>query len=79
MKSRLRAPVALTSPSLNRGTAFAHHARRKLRLTGRLTSAILTLDDDDDNLLDHIDHTARAYLEGRPSLREWLLRPLGVW
>jgi len=72
-------PVALTSPSLNRGTAFTHDERRKLGLTGRLPSAVLTLDDQYDQLLDHTDNTARAYLEGRLSLRESVLRLAGVW
>ena len=72
-------PVALTSPSLNRGTAFTHDERRKLGLTGRLPSAVLTLDDQYDQLLDHTDNTARAYLEGRLSLRESVLRLPGVW
>jgi malate dehydrogenase (oxaloacetate-decarboxylating) len=52
-------PVALTAPSLNRGTAFTHDERRKLGLTGRLPS--LALDDQYDHLLHHIN-TARAYL-----------------
>jgi hypothetical protein len=72
-------PVALTAPSLNRGTAFTHDERRKLGLTGRLPSAVLTLDDQYDHLLDHVDNTARAYLEGRLSLRESVLRLLWVW
>lgn len=55
-------PVALTTPSLNRGTAFTHDERRKLGLTGRLPSAVLTLDDPSDHLLHHIDNTARADL-----------------
>jgi hypothetical protein len=55
-------PVALTAPSLNRGIAFTHDERCKLGLTGRLPSAVLTLDDPYDHLLHHIDNTARAYL-----------------
>ena len=56
-----RAPVALTAPSLNRGTAVTHDERRKLGLTGRLPSAVLNLEDQYDHLLHHIDNTARAY------------------
>jgi hypothetical protein len=55
-------PVALTAPSLNRGTAFTHDERRKLGLTGRLPSPVLTLDDPYDHLLRHIDNAARACL-----------------
>jgi malate dehydrogenase (oxaloacetate-decarboxylating) len=55
-------PVALTAPSLNRGTAFTHDERRKLGLTGRLPSAVLNLDDPYDHLLYHIDNTASADL-----------------
>ena len=36
-------PEVLTSPSLNRGTAFDARQRRTLGLTGRLPSAVLTL------------------------------------
>jgi hypothetical protein len=55
-------PVALTAPTPNRETAVTHDERRKLWLTGRLPSAVLTLDDSYDHLLHHIDNTARAYL-----------------
>lgn len=37
-------PVALASPSLNRGVGFTHEDRRRLGLTGRLPSGVLTLD-----------------------------------
>jgi len=37
-------PVALASPSLNRGVGFTHEERRQLGLTGRLPSGVLTLD-----------------------------------
>jgi malate dehydrogenase (oxaloacetate-decarboxylating) len=37
-------PEALTSPSLNRGTAFDAEQRHALGLTGRLPSAVLTLE-----------------------------------
>ena len=73
-------PVALITPSLNRGTAFTHDERRKLGLTGRLPSAVLTLDDPYDHLLRHIDNTARGLpSEGRLCPRESALRPPGVW
>ncbi len=74
-----RTPVALTAPSLNPGTAFTHDERRKLALTGRLPSAVLTLDDP-YHLLHHIDNTASAYLvTGRLCPRESVLRLPGVW
>jgi malate dehydrogenase (oxaloacetate-decarboxylating) len=37
-------PLALATPSLNRGVAFTHEERRRLGLTGRLPSGVLTLD-----------------------------------
>jgi malate dehydrogenase (oxaloacetate-decarboxylating) len=73
-------PVALTAPNLNRGTAFPHDERHKLRLTGRLPSAVLTLDHQYDHLLHHIDNTVRAYLvRARLCPRESALRRPGVW
>lgn len=72
-------PVALTSPSLDRGPAFTSNERPKLGPTGRLPSAVLILGDRYDHLLDHIDHNARAYLADRLSLRESVLRLLRVW
>ena len=72
-------PVALTAPSLNRGTAFTHDERRKRGLTGRLPSAVLTLDDPYDHLLHHIDNTARLPSDGRHCPRESVLRLPGVW
>ena len=38
-------PPTLTTPSLNRGVGFTHQQRRKLGLTGRLPSGVLTLDE----------------------------------
>ena len=73
-------PVALITPSLNRGTAFTDDERRKLGLTGRLPSAVLTLDHPYDHLLHHVDNTASAYLcEGRLCPRESVLRLPEVW
>src|ERR1700724_2949438 len=43
-------PVAMTTPSLNRGVAFSHEARRRLGLTGRLPSAVLTLEQQRDRV-----------------------------
>ena len=43
-------PEALTSPSLNRGTAFTIEERHQLGLTGRLPSAVLTLEDQAQRL-----------------------------
>ena len=39
-----RFPDALATPSLNRGVGFSHEERRRLGLTGRLPSAVLSLD-----------------------------------
>lgn len=39
-----RIPLALVTPSLNRGVGFTHEERRRLGLTGRLPPALLTLD-----------------------------------
>ena len=73
-------PVALTSPRLTRETALTHDQRRKLGLTGRLPSAVLTLDDPYDHLLHQIDnHCARLPREGRLCPRESVLRLPGVW
>jgi malate dehydrogenase (oxaloacetate-decarboxylating) len=38
-------PAVLASPSLNRGSAFSLDDRRRLGLTGRLPSAVLSLED----------------------------------
>src|SRR5258705_2105008 len=43
-------PEALTSPSLKRGTAFDAEQRHALGLTGRLPSAVLTLEDQAQRL-----------------------------
>jgi malate dehydrogenase (oxaloacetate-decarboxylating) len=43
-------PEALTSPGLNRGTAFDAEQRHALGLTGRLPSAVLTLEDQAQRL-----------------------------
>src|SRR5271166_1310330 len=45
-----RIPVALSAPSLNRGVGFTHEERRKLGLTGRLPSAVLTLEQQADRV-----------------------------
>jgi malate dehydrogenase (oxaloacetate-decarboxylating) len=37
-------PFALATPSVNRGVAFTHEERQRLGLTGRLPSAVLSLD-----------------------------------
>src|ERR1700694_3699318 len=37
-------PVAMTTPSLNHGVGFSHAERRRLGLTGRLPSAVLTFE-----------------------------------
>lgn len=45
-----RIPAALAAPSLNRGVGFTHEERRRLGLTGRLPSAVLTLDQQADRV-----------------------------
>ncbi len=45
-----RIPAALSTPSLNRGVGFTHEQRRRLGLTGRLPSAVLTLDEQADRV-----------------------------
>lgn len=45
-----RIPAALAAPSLNRGVGFTHEQRRKLGLTGRLPSAVLTLEEQADRV-----------------------------
>lgn len=37
-------PAALSSPSLNRGVGFTREERKRLGLTGRLPTGVLTLD-----------------------------------
>jgi malate dehydrogenase (oxaloacetate-decarboxylating) len=39
-----RIPVAMATPSLNRGVGFTHEERHKLGLTGRLPPAVFTLE-----------------------------------
>ncbi|QLL05757.1 NAD-dependent malic enzyme [Mycobacterium vicinigordonae] len=45
-----RFPAALSTPSLNRGVGFTHEQRKRLGLTGRLPSAVLTLDQQADRV-----------------------------
>lgn len=45
-----RIPEAMATPSLNRGVGFTHEERRRLGLTGRLPSAVLTLDQQADRV-----------------------------
>jgi malate dehydrogenase (oxaloacetate-decarboxylating) len=45
-----RIPAALSSPGLNRGVGFTHEQRRRLGLTGRLPSAVLTLEEQADRV-----------------------------
>ena len=45
-----RTPAALATPSLNRGVGFTHEQRRRLGLTGRLPSAVLTLEEQADRV-----------------------------
>jgi malate dehydrogenase (oxaloacetate-decarboxylating) len=43
-------PTTLISPSLNRGVGFTREERRRLGLTGRLPSAVLTLEQQADRV-----------------------------
>jgi malate dehydrogenase (oxaloacetate-decarboxylating) len=43
-------PVAMTTSSLNHGVGFSHAERRRLGLTGRLPSAVLTLEQQADRV-----------------------------
>jgi malate dehydrogenase (oxaloacetate-decarboxylating) len=45
-----RFPAALSTPSLNRGVGFTHEQRRRLGLTGRLPSAVFTLEEQADRV-----------------------------
>ena len=45
-----RIPPALAAPSLNRGVGFTREQRRQLGLTGRLPSAVLTLEEQADRV-----------------------------
>jgi malate dehydrogenase (oxaloacetate-decarboxylating) len=45
-----RVPAALISPSVNRGVGFTRAERRQLGLTGRLPSAVLTLEQQADRV-----------------------------
>jgi malate dehydrogenase (oxaloacetate-decarboxylating) len=45
-----RIPIAMSSPSLNRGVGFTHEDRKRLGLTGRLPSAVLTLEQQADRV-----------------------------
>jgi malate dehydrogenase (oxaloacetate-decarboxylating) len=45
-----RVPSALTTPSTNRGVGFTHEERHELGLTGRLPSAVLSLDVQADRV-----------------------------
>jgi malate dehydrogenase (oxaloacetate-decarboxylating) len=38
-------PVVLSTPSVNRGVAFTHEERLRMGVTGRIPSAVLTLDE----------------------------------
>ncbi len=51
-------PVALSAPSLNRGVGFTHEQRRQLGLTGRLPSAVLTLDQQADRVWQQVQSLA---------------------
>ena len=48
LKVALRGPALLTSPRLNKGTAFTIAERKAFGLTGRLPSRVNTLDEQCD-------------------------------
>ncbi|MDT5291357.1 MAG: hypothetical protein QOF88_6246 [Mycobacterium sp.] len=50
-------PVALATPSLNRGVAFSREERRRLGLTGRLPSGVLTLDQQANRVWQQLQGT----------------------
>jgi malate dehydrogenase (oxaloacetate-decarboxylating) len=50
-------PLALATPSLNRGVAFSRDERRRLGLTGRLPSAVLTLEQQADRVWQQLQST----------------------
>jgi len=53
-----RIPVALSTPSLNRGVGFTPEQRRLLGLTGRLPPAVLTLDEQADRVWHQVQSLA---------------------
>lgn len=53
-----RFPAALSTPSLNRGVGFTHEERRRLGLTGRLPSAVLTLEQQADRVWQQLQSLA---------------------
>jgi malate dehydrogenase (oxaloacetate-decarboxylating) len=53
-----RIPAALISPSFNRGVGFTHEERRRLGLTGRLPSAVLTLEQQSDRVWHQLQSVA---------------------
>ncbi len=65
-----RIPAALAAPSLNRGVGFTHEQRRQLGLTGRLPSAVLTLDEQADRVWHQVQSLATDL--GRDLLLEQL-------
>lgn len=65
-----RIPAALSAPSLNRGVGFTHAQRRRLGLTGRLPSAVLTLDQQAERVWHQLQSLATEL--GRNLLLEQL-------
>jgi malate dehydrogenase (oxaloacetate-decarboxylating) len=50
-------PLALATPSLNRGVAFSREERRRLGLTGRLPSGVLTLEQQGNRVWQQLQAT----------------------
>lgn len=53
-----RIPLAMSSPSLNRGVGFTREERRRLGLTGRLPSAVLTQEQQADRVWHQLQSVA---------------------
>lgn len=53
-----RIPLAMSSPSLNRGVGFTREQRRRLGLTGRLPSAVLTHEQQADRVWHQLQSVA---------------------
>ena len=55
-------PDALATPSLNRGVGSTHAERRRLGLTGRLPSGVLTLEQQAERVWRQLQGCERIWL-----------------